>query len=71
MVTVVEKVGNDKVEDTRGGDVLSKLFLVCLVEQRKEKTKERSKNNPYTWQTNKLSNIQYVVDKENLETNMH
>ena len=53
MVTLDEKVGNDEVKDTRGGNELSKLFLVCLVEQRKEKTKERSKNSPYTWQTDK------------------
>ena len=71
MVTIDKKVGSDEVEDTRGGNELSKLFLVCLVEQRKEKTKERSKNSPYKWQTNKLSNIQYAVTKENLETNMH
>ena len=40
VVTIDEKVGNDEVKDTRGGSELSKLFLVCLVEQRKEKTKE-------------------------------
>ena len=40
MVTVDKKVGNDKVKDTQGGNELSKLFLVCRVEQRKEETKE-------------------------------
>ena len=40
MVTVDEKVGNDNVKDTQGGNELSKLFLVCRVEQRKEETKE-------------------------------
>ena len=41
VVTIDEKVGSDKVEDTRGGNELSKLFLVCLVEQRKEKNKRK------------------------------
>jgi len=40
VVTVEEKVGNDEVEDTQGGNELSKLFLVCQVGQRKEETKE-------------------------------
>ena len=55
VVMVDEKVGNDKVKDTQGGNELSKLFLVCRVEQRKEETKEWSKNSPYKWQTNKSS----------------
>ena len=55
VVTVDEKVGNDKVKDTQGGNELSKLFLVCRVEQHKEETKEWSKNSPYKWQTNKSS----------------
>ena len=37
---VDEKVGNDNVKDTQGANELSKLFLVCRVEQRKEETKE-------------------------------
>ena len=53
VVTVDKKVGNDKVKDTWGGNELSKLFLVCQVGQRKEETKEWSKNSPYKWQTNK------------------
>ena len=53
VVMVDKKVGNDKVKDTQGGNELSKLFLVCRVEQRKEETKEWSKNSPYKWQTNK------------------
>ena len=40
MVTIDEKVANDEVKDTQGGNELSKLFLVCQVEQRKEETKE-------------------------------
>ena len=55
VVTVDEKVGNDKVKDTQGGNELSKLFLVCRVEQRKEETKEWSKNSPYKWQIDKPS----------------
>ena len=55
VVTVDEKVGNGKVKDTRGGIELSKLFLVCQVGQRKEKTKEWGKNSPYKWQRNKSS----------------
>ena len=55
VVTVDKKVGNDKVKDTWGGNELSKLFLVCQVGQRKEETKEWSKNSPYKWQTDKPS----------------
>ena len=55
VVTVDEKVGNGKVKDTQGGNELSKLFLVCRVEQHKEETKEWSKNSLYKWQTNKSS----------------
>ena len=55
VVMVDKKVGNDKVKDTQGGNELSKLFLVCRVEQRKEETKEWSKNSPYKWQIDKPS----------------
>lgn len=77
VVTVDEKVGNDEVKDTRGGNELSKLFLVCRVEQRKEETKEWSKNIPYKYSKNipykyslQIINF-YVVTEEKLETNMH
>ena len=49
MVTVDEKAGNDEVEDTRGGNELSKLFLVCQVGQRKQK---KQKNEVKTVLTN-------------------
>ena len=55
VVTIDEKVANDEVKDTRGGNELSKLFLVCQVEQRKEERKEWSKNSPYKWQIDKPS----------------
>ena len=55
VVTIDEKVANDEVKDTQGGNELSKLFLVCQVEQRKEETKEWSKNSPYKWQIDKPS----------------
>ena len=51
VVTVDKKV--DKVKDTWGGNELSKLLQMCQVGQRKEETKEWSKNSPYKWQTNK------------------
>ena len=70
MVTVDERVGNDKVEDTQGGNELSKLFLVCPVKQCKEKNK-RMKQKQSLQMANKQIIDLYVATEENLEANMH